>query len=216
LAPTLRLSADWQALVLRDGAAFVGTRADRGDGDAFFGHAELFVRTIYLDTLLLGALQDYAITGLEEQLGVALDDPRPHVSMAALEEDLTRFRQRLWWLHITSHGAGNDLLSAYQDQHRLGQRYAHINSAITEFNHSAREDTGQNVQATVGLLTLVTIPATVVFAALQVVGVKSPLGIAASIVVVGLATAGLMLTRPARLVLRSTRQRLYRILGQHH
>ena len=216
LAPTLRLSADWRALVLRDGAAFVATRPDHGPDDAFFGFAETNVRSIYLDALLLGMLQDHAITHLEEQLGTALDGPRPHIPMADLEQDVTRFRQRLWWLHISRHGTGNDLLSAYQDQHHLRERFTQLNAEITEFNHTARDDTDYHVQATVGLVTLITIPATVAFAALQVIGVKTLTQLAVAIAIVLAVTAGLMLTRPARLVISATRQRLYRVLGQDH
>lgn len=214
LGHVLRLSADWRALVLRDGAAFVATRPDRGVDDTFFGFAETNVRTVYLDALLLGMLQDHAITHLEEQLGAALDAPRPHVLMSELEQQVTRFRQRLWWLHISRHGIGNELLSGYQDQHHLRDRFTQLNAEIVEFNHTARDDTDYHVQATVGLFTLITIPATVGFAALQVIGVKSPAQFAVAGAIVVAVTASLMLTRPARLIVSATRQRLYRALGQ--
>ncbi|MGH3789499.1 MAG: hypothetical protein ACRDQ9_01635 [Pseudonocardiaceae bacterium] len=51
------LSADWKALVLRDGASFVGQRADHGSSDLFFGFAALYAGTIYLDCILLGMAQ---------------------------------------------------------------------------------------------------------------------------------------------------------------
>ena len=61
----VRISADWSALVLRHSAAFLGHRADAGEGD-FYDFAALHARTVYLDALLLGTLQRDHIDQLTE------------------------------------------------------------------------------------------------------------------------------------------------------
>ena len=53
----VRLSAGWQALVLRDGVAFLGSGPDMGPAYRLFQNLEFHFRSIYLDTLLLGQLQ---------------------------------------------------------------------------------------------------------------------------------------------------------------
>lgn len=52
-AGRVRFSADWQALVLRDGTAFVGLSADPGGDQTFHATAAHHVHTIYLDVFLL-------------------------------------------------------------------------------------------------------------------------------------------------------------------
>ena len=47
----LRLSADWSAMILRDGMALVGNRPDRGTSDPFYSHAALYARSIYVDAV---------------------------------------------------------------------------------------------------------------------------------------------------------------------
>jgi hypothetical protein len=206
----LHISADWRALVLRDGAAFVATRPDGGADDPFFGFAELYVRTIYLDALLLGLLQDRVITNLEDEIGTALDAPHPRTPMTALEEQVTHFRQILWWRHVTRHGIANDLLAAYQRQHRLQERFDQVRADIADFTSTDRQDTGQRIQAIVALITLAAVPATISFTAIQVVGVKGGTQLLAFLSAVVVSTTVLMLTRPARTMLGLTRQRLYR------
>jgi hypothetical protein len=51
----------------------VGMRPDQGRDDAFFGYAELYLRSIYLDAVLLGMLQKQGLTHLEEHMATALD-----------------------------------------------------------------------------------------------------------------------------------------------
>jgi hypothetical protein len=134
--------------------------------------------------------------------------------MATLEEHVTRFRQGLWWTHVTRHGTGNQLLVAYQGEHQLPDRFEHLRAEIADFNNTARQDIGNRVQAIVGLLTLITIPATIIFAVLQILGVKNTAQFIAVLAGVLVLTAGLLLTRPMRTVLGATRRRLYHLLSQ--
>ena len=126
LSGAICLSADWHALVLRDGASFLGVRPDAGDSDQFFGYAERHFRTIYLDTLLLGMLQQHDIDALAEQTAAAFDNDDFTAYVCTLEARIAQFRGTYWWQHLTSHGHSNDLLRAYQAEHRLPERFTQI------------------------------------------------------------------------------------------
>lgn len=113
----IRLSSDWHAVVLRDGVGVVGMRPDRGRDDSFFGYAELYLRSIYLDAILLGVLQKQGLTQLEERMASALDSS-VSATMAQLEQGVSSFRHRLWAQHLTPHGIPNRLLSELSDMAR--------------------------------------------------------------------------------------------------
>lgn len=133
------LSADWCGLVLRDGVALVGRRADKGASDPFYNHAELYARSIYLDALLIGILQLQGISELEDALAAALDDPAAS-RLAELERRVTEFRHELWWQHLSAHGVPNQFLGAYQRQHRLRDRFDQALTEISDFNRLHREN----------------------------------------------------------------------------
>ena len=46
---------------------------------------------------------------------------------------IARFRSTYWRQHLTAHGPANDLLRAYQDQHRLPDRFAEILTEATDY-----------------------------------------------------------------------------------
>jgi hypothetical protein len=203
----IRVSADWRGLVLRSGIALVGCRSDAGAKDSFYNHAEVYVHSIYLDAVLIGILQFHGIGQLEDALASALDDP-PQTSMAELERRVTIFRNELWWQHLSTHGVPNQLLGAYQRQHRLHERFDRVLTEISDFNRMARDNEKRHVNNALVLFTLTTVPISIALALLQALGSHNPwtFGIVlASCVVL---TAALLATRTARVVLRSIRKRL--------
>ena len=202
----IRLSVDWHAVVLRDGMGVVGMRPDQGRDDAFFGYAELYLRSIYLDAILLGMLQQQGLTHLEERMAAALDSSLS-ATMSELEREVSSFRRRLWAQHLTPHGAPNQLLSAYQRQHALRERFEQILTEISDFNRLTRDDESRNVNSAAVVFTLLTVPAGIALALLQVLETDEPWLLATvTATCIGL-TALLLRTRSARVALRALRRR---------
>ncbi|MEV6151264.1 hypothetical protein AB0L53_13070 [Nonomuraea sp. NPDC052129] len=203
----IRLSSDWHAVVLRDGMGVIGMRPDQGRDDSFFGYAELYLRSIYLDAVLLGVLQKQGLTQLEERMAAALDSS-VSATMAELEQEVSIFRHRLWGQHLTPHGIPNRLLTAYQREHALRERFEQVLTEISDFNRLARDDENRHVNSAVVVFTLVTVPAGIALALLQVLQTKNPwLFVAVAVACVGL-TAFLLSTRSARVAFRSLRNRV--------
>lgn len=202
----IRLSVDWHAVVLRDGMGVVGIRPEEGPSDPFFGYAELYLRTIYLDAVLLGLLQRQTITRLEGQMATTLDSS-PSATMAELEREIGLFRRRLWAQHLTTHGIPNRILAAYQRQHELRERFDQILTEISDFNRLTRDDENRHVNSAVVLFTLVTVPAGIALALLQVLQSNDPRLLAAVILTCVGSTALLLRTRSARVALRALRRR---------
>lgn len=132
---TLSFSSDWSAMVLRDGAAFIGHADTNPD---FLAHsAPLYVRSIYTDALLIAFVQRLALTDLSDRLA-RLDDPaRNPRGVERLDAEFSRFRNRLWWQHLTQHGPGNELLLAYQRQHRLPELMEQTRSELDDYSRQA-------------------------------------------------------------------------------
>jgi hypothetical protein len=129
----LPLSRDWSALVLRDGAAFVAQTA----APFTRGPAPLYVRSIYLDALALGVLQQLALLALADRLA-ALDDPGRHPrDVERLEASLSHLRNSLWWQHLTQHSVANDLLAALQEQRRLPDLLAQTVDELEDYTRQA-------------------------------------------------------------------------------
>ncbi|MEU9886361.1 hypothetical protein [Sphaerisporangium sp. NPDC051011] len=202
----IRLSSDWHAVVLRDGMAIVGIRPDHGPQDPFFGYAEVYLRSIYLDAILLGLLQQQVITSLEERAVAALDSPLK-TAMPDLERQVNIFRRHLWAQHLTPHGVPNRLLSAYQRQHMLAGRYEQIISDISDFNRLIREEESRYVNSAIVVFTLVTVPAGIALALLQVIETDNP-WLYATVAIACVVLIGLLLsTRSARTALQALRRR---------
>lgn len=130
------LSRSWRGMVMRDGVAFVAQGPDDGT-DRFIadGSAELYVRSIYTDVVLLGIMQNMALDDLAEQLAAQHPGTRTTEYLRAAETRLDEFRMTLWWQHVTRHGPANDLLLGYHEQHRLPDLLAQV---VSDLSDSAR------------------------------------------------------------------------------
>lgn len=205
-ADAVRISADWSALVLRDGAAFVGRRRDRGTADPFFGYAELHARTVYLDALLLGILQRSHIDQLTEELSrVFGDEARLARRVSELEHHIAHFRSTYWRQHLTAHGPANDLLVAYQAQHRLPARFAEILAEVTDYARMVQTRENQHMSGALGILTILGLPLSTALAAQQVLGDSNPWHLLLYLGAALTASAGLLTTRYGRLALSALR-----------
>lgn len=203
----MRISGDWCGMVLRDGMALVGTRSDRGTDDDFYSHAAVYAQTIYADAITLGQLQLFGITALEEALAEAsdsLDAP----TMAGLERQLTFFRHRLWWQHLSTHGVPNQIIAAFHKQHHLAERFDQILAEISDFTRLARDDQARDINNSAVLFTVITVPVGIGLALMQLIGHAST-GQFITVIAACLAFSLLvLLTRPGRIIIQSVRRKL--------
>lgn len=206
-ASALRISADWSALVLRQGAAFIGHRRDHGPADPFYGYAELHMRSIYLDALLFGMIQRTHIDHLTEDLAQVFTGPGEANRLAGLERRIAHFRSTYWRQHLTTHGTANDLLIAYQRQYRLSDRFTEILAEAADHNRLIQTQENQQISGALGILTILGLPLGTALGALQVLGDQNPWHLLTATTGALAATAALLTTRYGRLVLTSLRGR---------
>jgi hypothetical protein len=205
-AQTLRLSADWSALVLRHGAAFLGHRADSGDGD-FYAFAELHCRTVYLDALLLGTIQRDHIDELTDSLSGIFDGPKLARRVSALERQIAGFRSTYWRQHLTAHGPANDLLLSFQAQYRLPARFGEILAEAAEYARLVQTQESQQIAGALGVLTILGLPLGTALSILQVLDMKGFTALVVALVAALATTALALTTRYGRLVVSSLRGR---------
>ncbi|MFA3872234.1 hypothetical protein ABS735_00795 [Streptomyces sp. MMCC 100] len=205
LRDVVRISGDWSALVLRQGAAFLGHRPDTGDGD-FYGFGALHSRTVYLDALLLGSLQRDHIDELTDELSEVFVSPRRLARrVAALERNIAHFRSGYWRQHLTAHGPANDLLLAFQNQHRLPARFNEILAEAADYSRLVQTQESQQISGALGVLTVLGLPLGTALGILQVLGDDSLSHLLIALALSVAATAGVLTTRYGRLVLSSLR-----------
>ncbi|EST25370.1 hypothetical protein [Streptomyces roseochromogenus] len=202
----VRISADWSALVLRQGAAFLGHRTDTGAGD-FFEFAALHSRTVYLDALLLGALQRDHIDELTDELSEVFNSSQLARRVSALERNFAVFRSTYWRQHLTAHGAANDLLLAFQNQHRLPARFHEILAEAADYSRLVQTQESQQISGALGVLTILGLPLGTALSILQVLSDNSVADLLIALTLSVAAAAGALTTRYGRLVLSSLRGR---------
>ncbi|MFC8099977.1 hypothetical protein [Streptomyces sp. NPDC057363] len=205
LKDAVRISADWSALILRQGAAFLGHRPDVGEGD-FYGFGALHSRTVYLDALLLGSLQRDHIDELTDELSEVFASPR-HLArrVAALERNIAHFRSGYWRQHLTAHGPANELLLAFQNQHRLPARFNEILAEAADYSRLVQTQESQQISGALGVLTILGLPLGTALGILQVLDDDSLSHLLIALTLSVAATAGVLTTRYGRLVLSSLR-----------
>ncbi|GAA3811381.1 hypothetical protein GCM10023083_52220 [Streptomyces phyllanthi] len=204
LKDAIRISADWSALVLRQGTAFVGHRPDTGAGD-FFEFGALHSRTVYLDALLLGSLQRDHIDELTDELSAVFDSSRLARRVAALERNIAVFRSTYWRQHLTAHGPANDLLLAFQNQHRLSARFNEILAEAADYSRLVQTQESQQISGALGVLTILGLPLGTALSILQVLDDDSVTHLLIALGLSVAATAAALTTRYGRLVLSSLR-----------
>jgi hypothetical protein len=200
----VRISADWSALVLRQGAAFLGHRIDRGTGD-FFEFAALHCRTVYLDALLLGSLQRDHIDELTDELSDVFTSSQLAHRVANLERNIAVFRSTYWRQHLTAHGPANNLLLAFQNQHRLAARFDEILAEAADYSRLVQTQESQQISAALGILTILGLPLGTALSILQVLDDHSVTHLLVSLALSVAATAAALTTRYGRLVRSSLR-----------
>ncbi|GAA2623822.1 hypothetical protein GCM10010425_19080 [Streptomyces spororaveus] len=173
-AGRVRLSADWQALVLRDGAAFIGTSPDSGDGAGFHPTAASLVHTIYLDAFLLGRWQVLGVNFLANSLARLPARQAEARRLLDLERKQIELRRALWSSHITVHGNANTLLERFQEQHRLPGLLAQAGTALADAARYVETARARRSGLAVGLLSTIGLPFAVAYAAGALWGEPGP------------------------------------------
>ncbi|CAG7633967.1 hypothetical protein [Actinacidiphila bryophytorum] len=205
-AEVRRISADWSALVLRQGAAFLGHRADTGAGD-FYDWAEYNARSVYLDALLLGTIQSNHIDELTDDLSGVFDGPGLARRVSALEQRIALFRSTYWRQHLSAHGPANDLLLAFQCKVRLPERFELILAEAADYARLVQTQESQQIAGALGVLTILGLPLGTALSILQVLGDSRPRDLLLALAGSFVATAAALTTRYGRLVLSSLRGR---------
>ncbi|MFJ5263203.1 hypothetical protein ACIQAC_22325 [Streptomyces sp. NPDC088387] len=203
----IRLSADWSALVGRHGTAFLGHRADRGEGD-FYDFAAGHVRSIHLDTLLLGRVQRDHINALGDQLSTVFGTGTGLAGrVAALESDIAAFRSAYWRPHQNVHGPADGVLRAFHAHHRLPELFADILAEAADYGRLVQTRESQQIAGALGVLTILGLPLGTALSVLQVLGDENPWHLLIALGGAFAATAAALTTRYGRLVLASLRGR---------
>ncbi|MFJ4686830.1 hypothetical protein [Streptomyces sp. NPDC088789] len=202
---TIRISADWSALVGRHGAAYLGHRPDRGEGD-FYGFAQGLVRSVHLDALLLGMVQRDHINALGDQLSTVFDTgPGLARRVAALEADIAAFRSAYWRRHQNVHGPADGVLRAFHTQHRLPDLFADILSEAADYSRLVQTRESQQIAGALGVLTVLGLPLGTALSILQVLGDDNPWHLLTALGAALAVTGAALTTRYGRLVLTSLR-----------
>ncbi|HEY5833356.1 hypothetical protein [Streptomyces sp.] len=204
-----RISADWSALVLRQGAAFLGHRPDTGSGD-FYDYAALNARGAYLDALLLGTAQRDRIDELTDDLSAVFEGPGLARRVAALEQRIAVFRSTYWRQHLNAHGPANDLLLAFQARYRLPDRFTQILAEAADHARLVQTQESQQIAGALGVLTVLGLPLSTALGILQVLGDSRPSHLLLALAAALAATGAALTTRYGRLVLSSLRGGVHR------
>lgn len=171
----------------------------------FFEFGALHSRTVYLDALLLGSLQRDHIDELTDELSEVFNSSRLARRVATLERNIAVFRSTYWRQHLTAHGAANDLLLAFQNQHRLPARFNEILAEAADYSRLVQTQESQQISGALGVLTILGLPLGTALGILQVLDDHS---MAHLLIALGLsvaAAAAVLTTRYGRLVLSSLR-----------
>ncbi|MFI2369369.1 hypothetical protein [Streptomyces sp. NPDC018833] len=116
-----------------------------------------------------------------------------------------RFRSTYWRQHLTAHGPANDLLLAFQEQHRLPARFTEILAEAADYSRLVQTRESQQISGALGILTILGLPLTTALTILQVLGDNSVTHLLLALGLSVAATAGALTTPYGRVVLSSLR-----------
>jgi hypothetical protein len=202
LASVIHLSASWKVLVLRDGAAYLGSGADMSPAYRLADDAEFHFRTIYLDALLVAQSQRLQLTRIADELAALADPMSDPAPLLRLERELTAFRNVYWWQHLGPHWHANHLLRAYQGGHEIVELFDQVTEELGDYSRQAHTAATQRTEALVGVLAVVGLPLGAALELVHALGVHSAWWIALALAAAVLMIAGILLTGAGRTLLR--------------
>ncbi|MCX5009019.1 hypothetical protein OHB05_41615 [Streptomyces sp. NBC_00638] len=201
MAHAMNHSASWRNLILNQGAAFVGLRT----GNSFHSVCELYVRGLYLDTLLFGILQNDRLERMARKVSDSLSSRNLAVQLGALESDLAVFRGTHWKQEISSDSRTNSILQTFQQQHRMTTRYEQAVTEISELNRLVQTQESRQIGAALGILTILGLPLGTAFSILDVLELHSLRSLMFALASTALLSGLMLLTPYGRTALRSLR-----------
>lgn len=203
----VEMSRTWTACVLRDGAAFVVHEGDSEPDRTFVDASRLFTHSIYLDSFLLGGVQRRMLNEFADQTAKLLDHPPRADEVAALQYRFSAFRSRLWWQHITGHGAANTLLAHYQRQHALIDLHSQLTSELNDYSQQVQTASSVATNSLVGAVTVVALPIAIGFSVAQVLDVSATVRIVTALILAVVLSVVLAVTRVGRQLVRDAFRR---------
>jgi hypothetical protein len=198
----IRLSASWSVLVLRDGAAYLGSGPDMSSAYRLAGDAEFHFRTIYLDALLVAQSQRLQLTRIADELAALADPMSDPAPLLQLERELTSFRNVYWWQHLGPQWHANHLLAAYQDRHQITELFDQVTDELGDYSRKAHTAATQRTEALVGVLAVIGLPLGAALEIVHALGVDDPRWIAFALALAVLLIASILLTGAGRTLLR--------------
>jgi hypothetical protein len=171
-ASTIELSLDWSAMVRRTGVAFLGLRADAGDSDIPFRAGEVFVRSTYLDVILLGLVQRQYLAAFADamaRLGDPIDNPH---RLRRLEAQFRRFRNVYWWPQVSAQEYGNRLLELFSERSAIGLQFDQVVDELATYSGQVQTAAAERTNALVALATIPVLPFAVAIGLVQALGVR--------------------------------------------
>lgn len=201
-ASLLLFSAGWRALVLRDGAAFLGSGPDMGPIYRLSADPEVHFRSIYLDAFLLGMIQRLRLGEIADRLA-ALGDPVRHPDrLGQLQQEAATFRNVLWWRQLGPHWAGSELLRAYQRQHEIPELFAQVVGELDDYARTAQTAASQRVEALLGIITVVGLPFGLAVGIMHALEISDWEWLVVSLAAAAAFTAAILVTAPGRALVR--------------
>lgn len=161
----IRLSADWQSLVLRNGISFVGTRPDSGRTDSFHAAAQIYVHSIYLDVLLIGRIQADALNELANRIANIDMSNFGAKQLVSLEGRLIELRQSFGQNHITAHDKGREMLERYLAQHGTSDLRSRLVEDLADSSRYVEAQLARSTNAILGLVAVLGLPFGLAYAA---------------------------------------------------
>jgi hypothetical protein len=198
----VHLSAGWQALVLRDGTALLGSGADMSPVYRLFDDAELHFRSIYLDALLLAQMQRLVLTQIADDVAAVVDPALDPERLLDLERELTTFRNVFWWRHLGPQWHGNELLHAYQRQHAIPELLDQVAAELGDYSRKVERAAAQRSEALLGVLAVVGLPVGVALELTHVLGIEEPIWVVLALVIAFAFVVAILLTAPGRNLVR--------------
>jgi hypothetical protein len=205
LSGTVHLSSEWRALALRQGLSFVGLTPWTTESVDFHHLARVYVRSVHLDVLLLGLLQLEAVHRYSDSLAALHQSGLQPRDLDTLESQFIELRSGIWWRDVAIRSRQtSDVLSAFQEQHRLPSLHAQIVEDLTDISRcvqarenslraaaAAAEETRRGqLDSAISLITFFLLPSALLLSAATLWGNPSP----RLFVVSGLATLALTAT----------------------
>lgn len=160
---TLELSMDWTAMVRRTGVAFLGLRADAGESDVPFTVGEAFVRSTYLDVVLLGLVQRSYLAAFADAMALLGDPIENPDHLRRLETRFRLFRNTWWWQQVTSQEYGNRLLELFSERNWIGQQFGQVVDELGTYSGQVQTAAAERTNALVALATIPVLPFAVAF-----------------------------------------------------